>query len=1089
MAKFNYIRRSFRGGQVSDEAAGRLDLPRVQEGAKQLTNFLPNYYGSISRRPGTEYITSAASTDAASRLIPFEASDDEAYLLEFTPNGAIKIYKHGVEVAWQAKVSNLIPNNTLDGSNAGWVGVATGTNSPSITNTGTALSISGAGTQPDFQNSSFTDNIFYWNGNTGATWGTGGTVVLSSITNPDGPIIWQTVPTLVSGSYTISTDITNVGSNAEVYISVGTSGAGSSDLYATTMFNTTGVKTHSFTVPAGTTAITYTCQGGDSNTVTITSVSITTKPTPSTSAYAYTILPYLSAGSYTMTTTKTSTLKLGTSIGGSDIATIGASTSFTVTPAQEGPLYLTAYAGTVTNLELTAQPTESSLEHPYTVSQLQDIKFAQDKNSLYLVHPEVKPRRLVRFSDTVWSMQTIDSAYTLEAGDPTSLLSGGPYLPSNDTAVEIGLSAASGSSITALASGPLFQTGDVGRFLRWRSTVGTDPQVVSYIGNGTQTSFSYDYQLQSSTDIAVYVQTSGYRLLTLNTDYYVSPATDSTPTTVTLITAPESGSTVTIQLATVGTGVYGYGKITAVTSPTSATIRSYAPFGTVSRPSTDWSLGGFSDALGYPSAVAIHEGRLWFGGVPEFPTLLFSSAAGSSIDFRPDNGAGTILATSPMTLSAASKKLSKIQWLIPRNNLIVGTSSSLYELVPSQDGMSALNLPSVSHRSEDGVRNVDALAIKDTLIYASRSGAHMMAATYQDQQKSLGERILSMMCPELFTSPIKRYVYQAAPDSVIWILKEDGTVATCTYRPDEDVIAFAEQQFDGIVEDLCVVREIDEDVLYLAICREINGSSVRYLEKLKPSRPASNPELAWHLDCGLETDGAQSATIQLSARSGSVTVDTIVDTFTAGDIGRYIRLVNEDVLLKITGFTSPTSVTGTLLASVTKTTYIGGEWALSFTEIAGLSHLEGRTVSIWADGGPHTDVVVASGRVTLSRPCFHAVAGLGFVSTAITTDLAIDTQNMGTILGNVRKVRAASILLKDSGPCLVSTETGFAEERLRADLATPYYSKGSKLLTGRFPVAISSDYEYNCRLVLESETAAPLTIQDIVIHVEIGGSK
>ena len=44
---------------------------------------------------------------------------------------------------------------------------------------------------------------------------------------------------------------------------------------------------------------------------------------------------------------------------------------------------------------------------PYTTAQIQDIQYVQNGSTLYIVHPDVPPRTLVRNSDTDWALETI----------------------------------------------------------------------------------------------------------------------------------------------------------------------------------------------------------------------------------------------------------------------------------------------------------------------------------------------------------------------------------------------------------------------------------------------------------------------------------------------------------------------------------------------------------------------------------------------------------------------------------------------------------------------------------------------------------
>jgi len=74
---------SFNGGQFSPLLEARSDFQRYTSGCRQLENMFVFTQGPIERRPGTQYIEDANSTTLA-RLIPFNYSTDDAYVLELT---------------------------------------------------------------------------------------------------------------------------------------------------------------------------------------------------------------------------------------------------------------------------------------------------------------------------------------------------------------------------------------------------------------------------------------------------------------------------------------------------------------------------------------------------------------------------------------------------------------------------------------------------------------------------------------------------------------------------------------------------------------------------------------------------------------------------------------------------------------------------------------------------------------------------------------------------------------------------------------------------------------------------------------------
>jgi len=74
---------NFRGGEVSDRVAGRMDSADYDQTCRTLENFLLHPSGGADFRPGTYYCgVSAATSSVPVRLVPFVRSKTEAYILE-----------------------------------------------------------------------------------------------------------------------------------------------------------------------------------------------------------------------------------------------------------------------------------------------------------------------------------------------------------------------------------------------------------------------------------------------------------------------------------------------------------------------------------------------------------------------------------------------------------------------------------------------------------------------------------------------------------------------------------------------------------------------------------------------------------------------------------------------------------------------------------------------------------------------------------------------------------------------------------------------------------------------------------------------
>ena len=83
---------NFTGGELSPRLDGRNDLGKYPHGCKTLENFVVFPHGSAARRSGTQFVAEVKDSSAKTRLIPFEFSTTQTYMLEFG-NQYIRFYK------------------------------------------------------------------------------------------------------------------------------------------------------------------------------------------------------------------------------------------------------------------------------------------------------------------------------------------------------------------------------------------------------------------------------------------------------------------------------------------------------------------------------------------------------------------------------------------------------------------------------------------------------------------------------------------------------------------------------------------------------------------------------------------------------------------------------------------------------------------------------------------------------------------------------------------------------------------------------------------------------------------------------------
>lgn len=83
MPKVSPIQSDFSGGEFAPSSQGRVNLDRYATALDTCENYIPILQGALTRRPGTMYVAEVKTSSKATRLIRFEFSITQAYMLEF----------------------------------------------------------------------------------------------------------------------------------------------------------------------------------------------------------------------------------------------------------------------------------------------------------------------------------------------------------------------------------------------------------------------------------------------------------------------------------------------------------------------------------------------------------------------------------------------------------------------------------------------------------------------------------------------------------------------------------------------------------------------------------------------------------------------------------------------------------------------------------------------------------------------------------------------------------------------------------------------------------------------------------------------
>ena len=160
---------------------------------------------------------------------------------------------------------------------------------------------------------------------------------------------------------------------------------------------------------------------------------------------------------------------------------------------------------------------------------------------------------------------------------------------------------------------------------------------------------------------------------------------------------------------------------------------------------------------------------------------------------------------------------------------------------------------------------------------------------------------------------------------------------------------------------------------------------------------------------------------------------------------------------------------------------IGGFFRKYVTQITGLGHLDGESVSILADGAVLSDQNVSElsfGAITLPSRATTVHIGLGYNSDGQQLRLEAGSAD-GTALGKTRRIHRVAFLLHRS--LGLSIGTSFDDlDTLVFRTTSDVYSRAVPLYSGILSQEIEADYDFENQICFRQDQPLPSTILAIM---------
>lgn len=261
----------------------------------------------------------------------------------------------------------------------------------------------------------------------------------------------------------------------------------------------------------------------------------------------------------------------------------------------------------------------------------------------------------------------------------------------------------------------------------------------------------------------------------------------------------------------------------------------------------------------HPGRVAFHEQRLVLGGAALSPQTVYASQTGNYKGFFKRT---PLLDDDPYEFTLASGSIDAINWLASFGELLIGTGSAEYQMTGGNDPITPSNVQ-VKAQSYWGSAQLMPLIIGNSILHVQKQGAHVRDLFYSLEKDGYAGNDLTVLAPHLFEGySLRQWTYQQAPNSVIWIVRNDGVLLALTYMKEHDIWAWSRHDTDGEYRSVCSIAGTFEDSLFMVVKRTIGGASKYYLELMQQKWIAEDGiEDAFFVDCGLSYYGVPTTTL------------------------------------------------------------------------------------------------------------------------------------------------------------------------------------------------------------------------------------
>lgn len=356
-------------------------------------------------------------------------------------------------------------------------------------------------------------------------------------------------------------------------------------------------------------------------------------------------------------------------------------------------------------------------------------------------------------------------------------------------------------------------------------------------------------------------------------------------------------------------------------------------------------------------------------------------------------------ASDAVQFTLAASEGNRINWMFSQSEMLVGTSGDEWT-IGAADSASALSATNVKTRRQAsyGSKYMRAAMVNDVLLFVQRNGRKVRELVYELNKDGWVAPDLTLLAEHITNGEIVEIAYQQQPDAILWCVRGDGTLIGMTYERDQKVVG-------------------------------------------------------WHRHTiADEADVESVATIY-----GNETEDEVWMVVKRTVSGQTYRTIERFPLLWRTNFDNQTTASWRYLDG-----HVAFASGAANRSVTGLTHLNGKTVTVVQDGQSPVTRTVASGAITVPATAAGYV-GLPYISTLTPMKLDMDLED-GSSQGRKKRIHKVVVRTQKSQGGKVRVNAG------------QWYDLASTLTTGDQKILTAGTFGFDADVSVQQSDPYPMCV-------------